>query len=139
MNNYRMNNYCNNGRYGRSLRTSSPQSSGCMIEPLSDSASQSRRTGNNCDSVYDGGCRNSASNSNIYDKMHESCSCDEKKDTCNDCLDNKSLAMAYVPWQKWEKTLSAGEGLCNGTIFPSLVLPFYGCMLCGNTSKGGRR
>lgn len=35
-----------------------------------------------------------------------------------------SLAMAYVPYQMWEKPMSPAEALCAGTVFPSLVKPF---------------
>lgn len=36
------------------------------------------------------------------------------------------LAMAYVPFQKWEETYSENTALYKGTIFPSLDLPFLG-------------
>ena len=35
-----------------------------------------------------------------------------------------SLAMAYVPWQKWETMYNEEEALKQGTAFPSLNLPF---------------
>ena len=58
--------------------------------------------------------------------------------TCNYDFHNKSLAMAYVPWQKWSKVLCASEGLENGTIFPDLILPFLGCRPnCDNTRRRG--
>lgn len=44
-----------------------------------------------------------------------------------------SLAMAYVPWQKWSNTYPLDEGLKKGTIFPDLDLPFEG------KRKGGMR
>ena len=34
------------------------------------------------------------------------------------------LAMAYVPWQEWERTCDVEEGFQRGTIFPSLYKPF---------------
>lgn len=40
--------------------------------------------------------------------------------------DKKSLAMAYVPWQKWENVMDGCNGLKNGTIFEDLVLSFEG-------------
>lgn len=43
------------------------------------------------------------------------------------------LAMAYVPWQQWNNVMCAKEGLCKGTIYSDLVLPFYGC-----DKRGGR-
>lgn len=43
------------------------------------------------------------------------------------------LAMAYVPWQRWQETYPLEEGLHRGTIFPELDLPFEG------KKKGGMR
>ena len=50
----------------------------------------------------------------------------------------KSLAMAYVPWQKWQNVMDGCSGLKSGTIFEELVLSFEGsraaCSQCaGNT------
>ena len=36
------------------------------------------------------------------------------------------LAMAYVPFQMWEKPYEADVGLSRGTIFPSIDKPFIG-------------
>lgn len=41
-------------------------------------------------------------------------------------LSQKPLAMAYVPWQKFENVLDAGCGLEQGTIFEDLIFPFMG-------------
>lgn len=43
-----------------------------------------------------------------------------------DDFENMPLAMAYVPWQKWQNIYDAEKGFCNGTIFQDLNLPFYG-------------
>ena len=45
---------------------------------------------------------------------------------CNIPKDKCSLAMAYVPFQKWEPIYNEEEGFDIGTIFPSLDLPFLG-------------
>lgn len=45
-------------------------------------------------------------------------------------LADAPLAMAYVPYQHWDKTYSLCKGLQAGTIFPELDKPF-----CG---KGGK-
>lgn len=37
-----------------------------------------------------------------------------------------SLAMAYVPWQSWDKTCDLEKALQIGTIFPELNKPFSG-------------
>lgn len=36
------------------------------------------------------------------------------------------VAMAYVPFQSWEKTYDMEAGLARGTVFPSLDKPFLG-------------
>lgn len=37
---------------------------------------------------------------------------------------NTPLAMAYVPFQKWNGTYSNEQGFETGTVFPELDLPF---------------
>ena len=39
-------------------------------------------------------------------------------------LSEMSLAMAYVPMQRWTQTYTLSQGLERGTIFPELDLPF---------------
>lgn len=42
-------------------------------------------------------------------------------------IDKFPVAMAYVPWQKFDKMYEDLEkGYCNGTIFPELNKPFTG-------------
>ena len=36
------------------------------------------------------------------------------------------LAMAYVPWQRFGRTLDLDQALRTGTIFPELTKPFCG-------------
>ena len=36
------------------------------------------------------------------------------------------VAMAYVPFQSWEKPYDMDAGLSRGTVFPSLDKPFIG-------------
>ncbi len=45
--------------------------------------------------------------------------------------EDTAIAMAYVPWQKWEDLLEPCKGLEHGTIFSQLDKPFLG--------KGGRQ
>lgn len=40
--------------------------------------------------------------------------------------DNQVVAMAYVPWQRWDKTYEPCKALAIGTIFPDLNKPFEG-------------
>lgn len=41
-------------------------------------------------------------------------------------IDNKSVAMAYVPWQRWQEVYSPERALECGTLFPELYKPFMG-------------
>lgn len=43
-----------------------------------------------------------------------------------DDLAKLPLAMAYVPWQIWDKTFDMDKVLNNGTLFPDLYKPFMG-------------
>jgi len=43
-----------------------------------------------------------------------------------DNIDDFPIAMAYVPWQKWNGAYPAEEALEKGTVFPELYLPFKG-------------
>lgn len=43
----------------------------------------------------------------------------------NDFLTAYPLAMAYVPWQSWQKTYPLDQAFMIGTIFPDLDFPFY--------------
>lgn len=49
-----------------------------------------------------------------------------------DSLEDMPLAMAYVPWQRWQNIYDAEKGFCNGTIFQELNLPFRGVGGCQN-------
>jgi len=44
----------------------------------------------------------------------------------HDKLSGLSIAMAYVPWQKWQNIYKPENALCAGTIFQELDLPFTG-------------
>lgn len=39
-------------------------------------------------------------------------------------VEQKPLAMAYVPWQQWKQPFSIDKALFRGTIFPELDIPF---------------
>lgn len=57
-----------------------------------------------------------------------SCGCDNRGMSMPDYPHKarKSLAMAYVPWQKWQNVMDSCNALKHGTIFEELVLPFEG-------------
>ncbi len=44
----------------------------------------------------------------------------------DDDLEGMSLAMAYVPWQRWKNVYDLNRALKIGTIFPELDMPFMG-------------
>lgn len=52
--------------------------------------------------------------------------------TMCDIRNEKSLAMAYVPWQVWRDIYEVDKGFHCGTIFQELNMPFLG-------KGGGRR
>lgn len=76
---------------------------------------RSREMSRNCD--MPGNCNMS--------KNHEMPKNRETQDYCNK-LECPSLAMAYVPYQKFNKMFDLSKGLQMGTIFPELCLPFCG-------------
>lgn len=45
---------------------------------------------------------------------------------CEDPLRGMALAIAYVPWQRWNQTYDLEKALQVGTIFPDLDKPFLG-------------
>ena len=44
----------------------------------------------------------------------------------NEYFDRFPLAMAYVPWQRWNQTYELEKARWAGTIFPELDKPFLG-------------
>ena len=55
---------------------------------------------------------------------HSSCSYKQEKEVLK--LDSMPLAMAYVPWQKWQNIYNRQAALKNGTLFEELNKPFKG-------------
>ena len=71
------------------------------------------------DNYVNNNCVNSGcSNNNCINGGYSNNNCREMK--------NYPIGMAYVPWQEWKNVMPAKEGICYGTIFSELVLPFYG-------------
>lgn len=71
--------------------------------------------------------------SNINTNTNRAVSMPAKEERCSACEQHppKSesqfpIAMAYVPWQKFDTTYPLCEGFMVGTIFPELNLPFEG-------------
>ena len=40
------------------------------------------------------------------------------------CLEQYPIAMAYVPWQRWQQVYPVEKAMNRGTIFPDLDKPF---------------
>lgn len=53
-------------------------------------------------------------------KMQKPCHCP------HDALQDLPIAMAYVPWQRWQNLYEHCKGFQRGTIFEDLTKPFYG-------------
>ena len=128
-------NYMNQSRGNCSSQCGSPagnnrqnMDSGCnSCNPRNNG---SRHPGNNMNTRYGNQRGNTGSR----------CSdCDANSSSRNDPLEGMPIGIGYVPWQQWRKTYDFGEGLSNGTIFPCLNLPFYGCIPRDfRYNKGGR-
>ena len=71
--------------------------------------------------------RNNSMNYSNYRQTATSCPVEISR---KDALYDMPLAMAYVPWQRWQNIYDAEKGLCNGTIFQELNLPFLGVGGC---------
>lgn len=61
-------------------------------------------------------------NSNYASCVNQACPCQREQDVLFDL----PIAMAYVPWQKWEKIYDIQKGFQQGTIFEKLDKPFRG-------------
>lgn len=48
------------------------------------------------------------------------CACESRRYL----IDDMPLAMAYVPWQRWQNIMEAEKGFSCGTIFADLNKPF---------------
>lgn len=63
--------------------------------------------------------------------------CDADSSMHNDPLCGMPIGIGYVPWQQWEEIYDVCNALKAGTMFPSLNLPFYGCVPHNCGKKGG--
>lgn len=128
----------------RNMNNMNQRSGNCSHEckPNIDMSMNDRRCRNN---MNNNSCGRNNSSIPPMPAPSASCGCN----SCN-CVDNASsikndplrgmpVGIGYVPWQQWECVYNVDEGLSKGTIFPSLDLPFYGCIPRGyHCSKGGR-
>ena len=65
-----------------------------------------------------------------HPRTDDTCMNAPRTDDCcmakRDIYGDKSLAMAYVPWQTWRDLYDTEKGFHCGTIFQELNLPFLG-------------
>jgi hypothetical protein len=52
-------------------------------------------------------------------------------------INQMPIAMAYVPWQKWQDLYEAPKALMRGTIFAQLDKPFTGRQPMIEPRRGG--
>lgn len=91
----------------------------------------------NCDNSSSNPCNRFNYNNGSSNSCNQ-CNCEDSSTMCTDPLRGMPIGIGYVPWQEWGCVYDYEEGLCRGTIFPPLDLPFYGCIPRGfNTNKGG--
>ncbi len=129
---------CDSEEYGREHgRRESGKDCGCDRDRCEEQ--RENRSGNRC------GC-----DSEEYGREHgrresgKDCGCDHdrreqewnggkcegRNRSCDSCIDDERmkyfrLAMAYVPWQEWEKIHEDETALARGTLFEDLDLPWY--------------
>lgn len=120
---------CGNRNNYAMRRMNNANNSGCS-DNRNNSCSANR--GNDC------GCSMNKDHMCGRSMDYNSCGCD----MMNNGMKNMVVGMAYVPLQKWNKIFDPDKGWNEGTIFPELVYPFYGCIpngyAGGNQWKGGR-
>lgn len=63
--------------------------------------------------------------------------CPEQPCMNTDPIQGMPVGMGYVPIQQWKQIYSPEMGLCRGTIFPCLDLPFCGCVPKGVQRRRG--
>lgn len=118
------------------------QPRGNCASPCSTPAGNNRQgMGSGCNSGNPRNGRPSASPrcGNHCGNKPSRCDCDANSSSRNDPLEGMPIGIGYVPWQQWRTTYDYCEGLSQGTIFPCLNLPFYGCIPRDfHCNKGGR-
>lgn len=96
---------------------------------------------NNCNAMQNN-MQNAYSRRNVargnMQKSCDGCNCEDISMKCSDPLRGMPIGIGYVPWQEWGCVYDYAEALSKATIFPSLDLPFYGCIPRSfQTNKGG--
>lgn len=107
----------------------------CNMARNPDCGSQAQGRGTNCNTGRNVDCNTGCSTGCGNASCGCNPDCDAGSSLYNDPLNGMATAIGYVPWQQWCKVYDLCKGLNQGTIFPSLDLPFYGCIPRG-FSKG---
>lgn len=132
---------CGNRNNYATRRMNNENNCGCSMDrgnswnrsmDRSNSYSRSTDRGNSC------GCSMDKDNMSGRSMDDNGCGCRMMNNTDMDMV----VGMAYVPLQKWKKLFDPDKGWNEGTIFPELRYPFYGCIpngyAGGDKWKGGR-
>ena len=110
---------------------------------MADSRRPAPKPGNDCGRFgQESGCHppepcNNDCNPRVRSSMEERRGMEERPCECEtprhkncgchfDPLEDFALAMAYVPWQRWQNLFEPCKALQCGTIFEDLSKPFYG-------------
>ena len=115
------------------VRRRSPETGGCHTpEPCNHDCDQRTRKPMEARSAMEGrNCMESRNSMGNRRAMEERpCECEKPKHKACGCrydaLEDFALAMAYVPWQRWQNLFEPCKALECGTIFEDLSKPFYG-------------
>lgn len=68
--------------------------------------------------------QNFRNNQSIYNRGNNYSRERQTPQMTSECSEQMVLAMAYVPWQKWQNIFDADKGFHCGTIFQELHKPF---------------
>lgn len=68
--------------------------------------------------------QNFRNNTSIYNRENNCVRERQMPQMTSERFDHMPLAMAYVPWQKWQNIFEADKGFHCGTIFHELHKPF---------------
>lgn len=101
---------------------------GCGCKEEHREERREERTGCGCREVRREECREEKSGCGCGEDQHRNRKEEERGCGCGreDRLFGLPLAMAYVPWQRWNSIYDVCEALQRGTIFEELDKPFLG-------------
>lgn len=122
---------CGNRNNYAMRRMNNENNCGCSMDRANNYGCSMDR-GSNC------GCSMDKDNMRGRSMNDDGCGCSMMNSMNREMV----VGMAYVPLQKWKKLFDPDKGWNEGTIFPELLYPFYGCIPNGYAGgekwKGGR-